>query len=179
MFSLARLPRPALLIAALLAPLQANAVVINVNGTDYDVLFFTNGFNVGQPSFDDNAATLTNTATAPWWGNLALAGEFATAYEAQAPAGSFDVAIGLDILFFAAVPEVAANVRGAYVNSVGEVFLSNYTAESFNYTQVVYAYVPAGPAAVPEIDGNALPKALFLLFTLYVWLQIRRNRRAG
>ncbi len=54
--SLARLLRPALLIAALLAPLQAKAVVINVNGTDYDVLFYTNGFDVPQPSFDDNAA---------------------------------------------------------------------------------------------------------------------------
>ncbi len=106
-----------------------------------------------------------------------LAGDFATAYEAQAPAGSFDVATGLDILFFAAVPDVGGNVRGAYVNSVGEVFPSNFVSESFNYTQVVYAYVPAA-LAVPEIDGNALAKALFILFALGAWLHTRRRRLA-
>ena len=174
----ARLRNAALVMGALLAlwTAPAHAVIITVGGTDYDVVFYSNGIDVPQPSFDDNAADLTNTVIAPWWGDGAAALAFANAYAVQAPPGSFDINSGFDIIMFAHA-EAGGIVSVVRIVDTGTRTVSTTTlTASIGYGDAVYAYtVPI--AAVPEIDGNALAKALFVLFTLYVWLQVRRNRR--
>ena len=147
---------------------RAEAVVITVAGTHYDVRFFDFG------RFNDNIAILTAPDTAPWWGNSGLAEAFANAYSAQVspPPYPFDTGPGSAPLTFA--QEFSGDdLFGWLVEDDGGV-QPRRDSPVFLGT---YAYV--APAAVPEIDGNAMAKALFVLFTLWLWLQIRRNRRAG
>jgi hypothetical protein len=48
---------------------QAQAVVVNVNGLDYDVTTFTGTYNDNPSKF----ATPANGGVMPWWGNSSLA----------------------------------------------------------------------------------------------------------
>ena len=168
----ARLRGALLAVAAVLGlwSLPANAVIITVGGVDYDVVFFTNGFGIDQPSFTDNAAALQAT---PWFGNPGLAEDFAEAYDTQVTGGDrFNLSTGVtDLLAFAHTTDVDTFrvFEGGGVNSFTFGPASPFVSVAYAYT------VPI--AAVPEIDGNALAKALFLLFTLYVWILVRRNRR--
>jgi hypothetical protein len=168
------------LIALWASGLPAQAVVINVNGTNYDVLFYSNAFGTPHPSFNDNQPVLTNTATAPWWGNQDLARDFANAYGAQAPAGSFNVSSNTDSLIFAfAIPTNVSVVSRYRVDETTGFNFEGFTDRGSNFTTQVFAYVAPAPTPVPEIDGNALPKALFLLFSLWLWLDLRRRRRSA
>jgi hypothetical protein len=66
------LKKSALLAAMALGALtagQAQAVVVNVNGLDYDVTTFTGTYNDNPSKF----ATPANGGVMPWWGNSSLA----------------------------------------------------------------------------------------------------------
>jgi hypothetical protein len=52
-------------------PQSAHAANFTVGGTQYDITTVTG-------TFDDLSSTLTNPATAPWWGNRDLAFNFAS-----------------------------------------------------------------------------------------------------
>ncbi len=172
------------LCAALLGPLAANAVIVTVGGTDYDVLFFPLG-----ESFDDNEAALMAT---PWWGDATLADDIADAYLAQIGiAGSpfsDNPAEGTNLWFAYEVttilnPDDAVN-RAQLNEGFPSIPLAPAVAPAGNGFQSTgsangaYAYGTIVAAAVPEIDGNALAKALFILFALGVWLDMRRRRGA-
>lgn len=170
------------LCAALLGPLAANAVIVTVGGTDYDVLFFPLG-----ESFDDNEAALMAT---PWWGDATLADDIADAYLAQIGiAGSpfsDNPAEGTRLVFayeedrFLALDTVNAAQLNEGQPSVplpaGVVPVELFQAN--NDGNIAFAHGTIVAAAVPEIDGNALAKALFILFALGVWLDMRRRRGA-
>jgi hypothetical protein len=54
-----------------LAAGQAQAIIVNVNGLDYDVTTFTGSYNDNEAKF--------NVGEMPWWGNESLASLFAGA----------------------------------------------------------------------------------------------------
>ena len=68
------LAKPALLTAMAVGALaagQAQAIIVNVNGLDYDVTTFTGSYNDNEAKF--------NVGEMPWWGNESLASLFAGA----------------------------------------------------------------------------------------------------
>ncbi len=152
----------------LLAPLPARAIDVTVGGVTYDIEFITND------SFNANEALLEST---PWWGtDAATATSFATAYGAQVGV-DFDQTGSIDMLFFIYTDAGPTQVAGARLLDTGVTGIAT-TSNSSSSPSVHLAYVaaPAGAAAVPEIDGNALAKALFVLFALGVWLHTRRAK---
>ena len=56
-------------------PHQANALIVNISGIDYNVTTFEGSPGAGLTKFN----TPANGGTMPWWGDDALAVEFATA----------------------------------------------------------------------------------------------------
>ena len=145
--------------------LPAQAVNVSVDGTVYNVQLLA-----GPATYFDNRGTLI---PAPWWGNATHAEEAALNFH-TATGGVYGFT---NVLF-------VYNESGPLNSDTVDTYLAgnpplhltdvaNLAADS----GAAFAFV--APAAVPEIDGNALPKALFVLFTLYVWLQVRRNRRVA
>ncbi|MFN3147047.1 MAG: hypothetical protein ACE368_18290 [Paracoccaceae bacterium] len=154
---------------ALLGPSSARAVNVTVGGTTYDILFLSN------VSFNANDAVLEST---PWWGTDHLtAQDFANAYNTQVGV-NFDLTGSVDMLYFIYSDAGATQVAGARILDTGVCCGVTTTANNSPSPSVHFAYVaaPAGPAAVPEIDGNALAKALFILFALGAWLHTRRAK---
>jgi hypothetical protein len=62
------------LAAIAFSPAQANAYVVTVGGVQYNVTTFTGSYNANASNFDLPA----NGGVMPWWGNTALASDFAT-----------------------------------------------------------------------------------------------------
>jgi hypothetical protein len=58
---------------------QAQALVVNVGGQDWDVTTFTGSYNGNSSKF----ATPANGGIMPWWNNNTLAQQFATAVAAS------------------------------------------------------------------------------------------------
>jgi hypothetical protein len=58
---------------------QAQALVVNVNGQDWDVTTFTGTYNAYTYKF----ATAANGGVMPWWGNGTTAAQFAIAVDAS------------------------------------------------------------------------------------------------
>ena len=54
---------------------QAQALVVNVNGQNWNVTTFTGSYNANTSKFK----TAANGGMMPWWGNLTLANSFALA----------------------------------------------------------------------------------------------------
>ncbi|MFN3148152.1 MAG: hypothetical protein ACE368_24405 [Paracoccaceae bacterium] len=171
------------LVAALccigLSSLPAQAVIITVGGVDYDVLYFEGPYGGPHPSFNDNIATLTDPASAPWWGitpdglgGTIDAQDFASAYVLQVGAPDLSVATNDNVRFVYENPII---VSYAYAREDGLALCCFGTDPSLAGTNFVYAYTVPIPS-VPEIDGNALAKALFILFALGAWLHTRRAR---
>ena len=175
-----------LAVAYCLAALPASAFTISltVSGTTYDVLFT-------QGSYDAvNTNPATPLTTTRWFGNEALANDLATALQAaDAPGGGGAVVLdtsgwynftyrvdAIDAFNFGYAGTGPTFLPGQVTQFSGSKSLTGISASvNFYYASVAPS---AGPAAVPEIDGNALAKALFLLFALHVWIQVRRNRCA-
>ena len=162
------------LLVALAGGSPARAVVISIGGTEYDVVLTTAGSSY--------LAERDLITPAPWFGSSALATEAAINFHA-ATGGSYGITPGTtgDMVIF--VHDETGPLAGDTYSTISiqePAGTPTMTSGSVNGSGVIssaaFAYV--APVAVPEIDGGALAKALFLLFTLHVWLQVRRNRRA-
>ena len=160
-----------ILVAALclvgLFSLPAQAVVISIGGNNYDVVI------VSSTSY---LSVRDDVMSAPWWNDQALATEAATNFGA-ATGGAFGPGITFAQFVYSdtgggVADEHSRMALRTNLDLTGPITIPNI----LTYSGSVFAYVPT-PAAVPEIDGNALAKALFILFTLYVWILVRRNRR--
>ncbi len=139
----------------------ALAYQITVNTTTYDI-------GVVTTSYDANPGVLTSQ---PWWGDQTLAEDIVDALVLDG--FNENTELGVSPLFFAHT--LAGNVFMEEM-FVGLDFSTNDFATSFVLN---YATGTIIPAAVPEIDGNALAKALFILFALGAWLDTRRRRAQG
>ncbi|MFN3145730.1 MAG: hypothetical protein ACE368_10970 [Paracoccaceae bacterium] len=150
-----------LVLALCLTPLPAAAVNVTVGGVTDDISYT-------DTSYDPSTALLEGQ---PWWGDPTLADNIITQYLSDG--GN----LGPALVLFAVEPS-ALDPTGSIV--VSEIFLnSGPTSYDFlNNVSVFYAIaLSVTPvAAVPEIDGNALAKALFILFALGAWLHTRRRR---
>lgn len=67
-------------LALTFTPGAAQAAIVNVGGTNYDVTYFTGAANSNLSKFN----TPANGGQMPWWGNSSLAQSFATAVGNQA-----------------------------------------------------------------------------------------------
>ncbi|MFN3147832.1 MAG: hypothetical protein ACE368_22600 [Paracoccaceae bacterium] len=159
----------ALIGAACALPVQA--VTITVLGTDYEVV-------------------LTGTATtyfaerddlilAPWFGQPDTVAEQAAADFHAATGGDYGISVGTGdfVLFvYAASGATAGDTFSyhGYNETSGPIGPGTLSSSLLLNSTSAFAYVV--PAAVPEIDGNALAKALFILFALGAWLHTRRRR---
>ena len=158
-----------LTIAAALGASPAQAVPVTVGGTTYNVEFFAGG-----ESYDNNTATLSSPATAPWLGSLAQATAFANAYRTQVPTPyPFEDTPGFtDYIFFSYSPP------GGIVDLVflGDDGVVSDTNLSPNVSDPTFHYAYTTPfSAVPEIDGNALAQAALILLALFLVLRGRRG----
>ncbi len=79
----------AALAAISLSPGSAQALVVTVGGTQYDVTTFTGTFNDNISKF----ATPANGGVMPWWGSDSLAGNFSDAVGSSL-GGPFNFAVG-------------------------------------------------------------------------------------
>ena len=154
---------------------QAQALNVTVGGTTYNVQFL----NVSTDgTFLDNIATLTNTATAPWWGNSTLALQFADAYDAADGAGGFAGSgltgspFWLNFVYAHSAPLVDV---AQYSDGGATSLCPGCVNESSTTARFYLAYAASSTAAVPEIDANVLVQALFVLFVLGIWLTTLRR----
>ena len=152
-------------LAATLIGTPAQAEPVTVGGTTYDVQFFQ-----GPRSFNDDETALRNT---PWFGNQALASDFADAYGTQVSKPyPFDVTSDVEFLLFA-YSESRGLVENEFLDDDGNKFSLNTTAGD-NFAPFQYAYT-SPLQAVPEIDGNALSQAALILLALWLGLRGRRG----
>ncbi|MFN3147045.1 MAG: hypothetical protein ACE368_18280 [Paracoccaceae bacterium] len=145
---------------------EAQTYTLEVGGTSYSVTLLPFG-----DSFDDNEGTLVTT---PWYGDQTLAEGLAQAV--------IDLAVLGPLTALTDRIQFAHSSDGTFVTSSEAIegFANPFTStrfESNNSVGLAYASGFAIPA-VPEIDGNALAKALFILFALGAWLDMRRRRLA-
>ncbi len=157
---------------AALVAVPATALTLTVGGTSYDITL-----NLG--SFNDVTAGPNGPLTAtPWYSDATLASDLAAAlFAADAGAGGTLVPDNTAAYLFADDSGPAWNYQPASVGS--EVFETFYGATETNLGGVgptIYFATGSAIPGVPEIDGNALAKALFILFALGVWLDVRRRR---
>lgn len=73
---------------------QAQAFVVNVGGQDWDVTTFTGSYNANTSQF----ATAANGGVMPWWGDSALANQFATAAAIFGPSFGYKQNSNADIV---------------------------------------------------------------------------------
>lgn len=185
MTSITRALRLVVLAALLTIPLPVRAVEIVVDGIRYDILFLT-----GNDTIPDNLALVQSQ---PWYtGGLLVADRvpaqtFAQAYLDQAgtapfnvnPDGGLNPRDELHFIYYdepTLVGSASIDDEGWFSGSISTGFLIGSSTPYFHYAYVSGAPVPV---AVPEIDGNALAKALFVLLAFGLWLRTRRERQAG
>ncbi len=153
-----RLLHPVLFAVALLVPLQAKAFEITVDGVTYEL-------SVAHISYTSNTALFE---AQPWWSSFDTTITYVNAFTSAG--GNTFVDFSLATVFF------PHSFTGFSVNSI-EVsgWMIEGLATSGPGSTIHYVTATVVPA-VPEIDGNALAKALFILFALGAWLHTRRRR---
>ncbi len=155
-------------------PAAAFTISLTVSGTTHDVLFTAGSYDSVN---GDPATPLTTT---PWFGGgFGAAADFALELQTADLGG----AVGLPddsayyVFAYTGLFEGATYAGTTAPLDAGNVFnlAGASSASDFLGSDIYFASV-AAPAAVPEIDGNALAKALFILFALGAWLEARRRR---
>jgi hypothetical protein len=125
-------------------PQAAQAAIFTVGGTQYDITTVTGTFN-------DLSSTLTNPATAPWWGNANLARSFAFKVELRLGIKTY----GFGGPIFAWKEDRA--VFGSFAASGGEVLVDVFcnTCEQYVYATATATPVPT-PALLPGLVGMGI-----------------------
>ena len=155
----------ALLLVAV-SPGAARAVEVIVDGVIYDVTTYPN-----ETAFDDLRTEMEATY---WWDDPALAEALAYAYVDQAPRFN-PTPFNDEVLFTFDAGRDGQDVGAWAARESGPVqtFILPVTAVGIRTWSFADATI-TGTVSVPEIDGDALAKALFILFALGLWLETRR-----
>lgn len=150
---------------------EALADTVVVEGKFYDIILYQ-----GQ-SFDENASILR---TAPWWGSVLLANDFANAYSAQV--GAQDFSSGLDAVYFG-FGEGTFDFEGRSILTVNSmvvdetdgsaIFKSSPAGNSSPSVSFVSATLAPDAVTIPEINAGSPPQVLLILFAF--WLVVRRR----
>jgi len=134
---------------------QAQAIIVNVNGQDYDVTTFTGTYNDNPSKF----ATAANGGVMPWWGNSSLAYDFALAVGSSLgywhpndyPDNGPDFAYGYDDTQHGhALPGWWWNGNFNFVGSSGQRTFDNTV-----WAQVAPASSAAVPGPLPALGAAA------------------------
>ncbi len=153
----------------------AQALLLSVDGSLYEITF-----TVGSYSAVDGGANGPLNAT-PWFGDSGLGFDFANALKAADDPGN-TVFPAEDVFYMFAYAPTASiyySNPSAATNAGNVSSISGGTTANTSFGSTNYSFASATLVTVPEIDGNALAKALFILFALGVWLDVRRRRTAG
>ena len=131
---------------------QAQAVIVNVNGQNWNVTTFTGSYNDNSAKF----ATPPAPGRMPWWGSEALASQFATvvndAFGFPNASGSFGPLFG--IKFATAGTSVNSCTWGSGSGSVQCDF--NFgNLNNTNYTWAQADLVPPVPGPLPLFGAAA------------------------
>lgn len=128
-------------------------MVLNVNGTNYDVTTFTGSYNDNTTKF----ATAANGGVMPWWGDTTLAGAFATAASAeQAQFGYPNNSATRGPYFAYQFPTGLGNVAWrTYTSSNPNFQLTSTPSASVTYAQAVLAPPTPVPAPLPILGALA------------------------
>ena len=151
----------AAVVASLCLVLPASAITITLAGVDYEIVFLNSN------SYTSNAATLSNPALTPWFGSDADASSVATQIAAQngdLPPGVTQAWVVRDASTFV-----------YYTTGLNTINSGAYGAGDALPNAGTVWVTTGGVVAVPEIDGNALAKALFVLLAFGLWLKSRRQ----
>jgi len=136
------------LTAALVEAGGAKAIIVNVNGQDYDVTTFTGSYNGSTSNFN----TPANGGVMPWWGNSTLAQQFVTAVGSSIAGSNLGAQSGGPFfpysLITGGIPPSTSVANFYYLFSTGSVTYSQ-TAPSFNFIYAQAALVPPPPSGVP------------------------------
>ena len=128
-------------LALAFAPNTAEAVTVNVDGTNYDVTFFTGVANSNLSKFQ----TTANGGQMPWWGNSTLAKSFATAVDSQLGKPN----IGTWGPYFGFAPESGfPRNESWYFNGDTNEIKRDFFTQNFSASWAVATLTPP-PSAVP------------------------------
>lgn len=155
---------------------DAQTFDVMIGGTNYTVT----GLGIGV-SFDDVVANfgLTTLTGTPWWGSLTLAQNFAQAVRDVGGPQTFSA----DYAYSATTPGSPGGVYNSVVfaSTTSTVFpdtlinSGNFTTSTTTRSSApIQLFTTSELASIPEVDGAALVKALFILFTFGLWLRLRR-----
>ncbi len=155
--------------------LPAQAVVITVGGSDYDV-------TLSGPAVFYTSVRGGIVSQVPWWGSEALALQAAADFH-TATGGDYGVTGGTNdvarFVYAESGPTIGDTNDAVLTIESSGLFGSATVSNSLSSGSTgAFAFATPVAVAVPEIDGNALAKALFILFALGAWLHTRRARAA-
>ncbi len=158
-------------LVAVAGVLPAHALLVVVGGTTYDVQPLPTG-----ESFADNSVALSDPAQTAWWGDPALAADIRDEVFAAEGNATF-TRVFAHTLTGSLTAEVRTGSTAATNPNISTGLLGIPTTDTA-FQGSPYVYYTGTAVSVPEIDGNALAKALFILFALGAWLHVRRARAA-
>ena len=124
---------------------QAQALVVNVNGQNWNVTTFTGTYNANTSKFN----TAANGGMMPWWGNLTLADSFALAVGGSLGLPIFDV---LGPMFGTSTTgQVQTRLFNSNTNAITS--LNQNFASSSTWAQA--ELVPPVPGPIPALGAAA------------------------
>jgi hypothetical protein len=138
-------------------PTEAQALIVNVGGTNYNVSTFVGNYNV-------NASRFT-VGEMPWFGNSSLAQQFAAA---------LGTGLGLPNSFGNAGPMFAYSANSSYAGVW--VYVSTSAANAVPTSSVNLTYAVASQAPSTAVPG---PLPLFGAAAAFGWSRRLRSRIAG
>ena len=125
---------------------QAQALVVNVNGQNWNVTTFTGSYNANTSKFN----TAANGGMMPWWGNLTLANSFALAVGGSLGLPIFDVG---GPLFGTSTTGTLVQTRLFNSNTNAIASLNQNFASSSTLAQA--ELVPPVPGPLPALGAAA------------------------
>ena len=152
----------------LASPLAAQAVTINVSGTDYEVFYTSTSYNANPDLF--GAAT---PGRMPWWGSAALAYDFGLAVYDQLGKDVYQAGYG-PVFAYDYNPAVFGGVYGLAQNTLDlsdQLDLGSATPLAANVS-LPYAYARAN-TPVPA------PMPLFGAAAAFGWARRLRNNQSA
>jgi hypothetical protein len=150
----------------LATPLAAQAVTINVSGTDYEVFYTSTSYNTSPNLFG-----AASPGQMPWWGNPALASAFALEVYNQLGEDAYQTSYG-PIFAFAYSPAGSGEVYGLAQNTLDindQLDLGSSSPLAANVMHP-YAYARAN-TPVPA------PMPLFGAAAAFGWARRLRNNQ--
>ena len=156
----------AALTTALINASDCKAAIFTIGGQDYDVTTFTGSYNSNVSKF----ATPANGGVMPWFGNVALAQNFASAVGYALGTSSVT---GGGPFFADRFDSASSDLRVSFINSSGNLTLTSLNGAS----QLGSNFFFAQATIIPPATSASVPGPLPLLGVASAFGMSRRLRR--